>query len=444
MRINKFSHTFLIFPILLLLIQGVHAEWETPLYGDDTSIWIALFGLAIIGIFSLYISSEKIKDLTRGFADMQASQKEIETRQGILLGVIGERLETSTHGIRRHRELFEEHNGKPIDWDVIRNEMTRFRRDEHLLHDAMQDLQDFSQIRSGSLRIEPIAFDLAEMLKRLSHQVEPHYFLKRNELVYRFDPQQLAQITGDARRIEQILGILLTELGQGIYDSTVILAMRSIREDDQETVLFDLQVPQSNESIQMPDELLIEDVDLMQTQHSSRRLKSYLARELIRLMGGTLTPVLEHKEGIHYRITLPLRVEAAPDPVALPDTPLLIVTHNEPSALSIRDMLEGRLAPGQMDVHVSGDTGIMDLSLYETVIITYRSLQAGWSDRLREAQREYPLRLIVLKNGFERNQTIPEDLQVTRTLRMPLLPEKIAKAMLQDPNESFGYDVAAS
>ena len=426
----------------LFLSVGLHAEWKNAANGNETTIWIALFALAVVGVFALYFSSAKIKELTRKFSTMQNAQKEIETRQNVLLGVIGERLETSTHGIRRHRELFENQNGESLDWETIRSEMTRFRRDEHLLNDAMQDLQDFSQIRSGQLKLEDLPFGVSEMLKRLSHQVEPHYFLKRNELIYRFDPQRVAQLSGDSRRIEQILSVLLIELGQGVYDSTVVLSMMAGKEN--ETLTFDVLVPQSDEGVQMLEEMFIGGTDLEATQHSSRKLKSYIARELIRLMGGTITSVLEHEAGIHYRILLPLQVEAAVSPLSFPSAPLLIVSHNELTALSVGDMFEGGLSREQIDVYISGEATLPDLSQYETVVITYAALQAGWAERLRTFQEEYPLRLIVLKNGFERNLSIPEELAVVQTLRLPLLPEKLAEAMNKDPEEIDGYDEAVS
>jgi len=435
-----FLSILLTFPVWT---AALHAQDSLNSTGTDASIWIALFGLAIVGVFALYLSSEKIKELTRQFATMQAAQKEIETRQNVLLGVIGERLETSTHGIRRHREVFEGQSRESLDWDVINSEMTRFRRDESLLIDAMQDLQDFAKIRSAELELESTQFGITDMLKRLSHQVDPHYFLKRNELVYRLDPEQLAYITGDSRRLEQILSVILIELGQGVYDSTVILSMAASPSRNEMT--FDVLVPQSDEGVQMLDALFVEEEDIETAQHSSRRLKSYIARELIRLMGGELRSVLDHEEGIHYRIDLPLPSEASRTALrSVPDVPLLVVTHNEPAALSVSDMLIGRLSPGQIDVHIAGDGMVSDLSVYESIVITYAALQQGWTERLRILQKEYPIRLVVLKNGFERNLPISEELKVTQVLRMPLLPEKLAEALERDPEETMVYDAVAS
>jgi hypothetical protein len=426
----------------LIVSDGLYAEWQSDASGSDASIWIALFGLAVVGVLALYLSSEKIKELTRNFSTIQNVQKEIETRQNVLLGVIGERLETSTHGIRRYRELFENQNGESLDWEAIRSEMTRFRRDVHLLNDAMQEMQDFSQIRSGQLKLESLPFGVGEMLKRLSRQVEPHYFLKRNELIYRLDPQRIAQLTGDVHRVEQILSILLIELSQGVYDSSVVLSMMAGR--DNKTLTFDVLVLQGDEGVQMLEEMFIEGTDLEVTQHSGLKLKSYLARELVRLMGGTITSASEHGEGIRYRIVLPLHVESVASPLPFSNAPLLIVSHNELTALSVGDMLAGSLSREQIDVYNSGEATLPDLTRYETVVITYAALQADWAEHLRTFQEEYPLRLIVLKNGFERNLSIPEELAVVQTLWLPLLPEKLAEAMHKDPEKIDGYDEAVS
>jgi hypothetical protein len=395
----------------------------------DTTIWAALFGLAVIGVFALYLSSEKVKELTANFTTMQEAQTEIELKQNVILGVIGERLETSTHGIRRHREVFEEQSQGALSQEVIQNEMVRFRRDEHLLVDAMQDLNDFSQIRTGNMKLETAVFGVQEMLKRLERHVEPHYFLKRNELVYRFDPRVIDRMDGDVRRIEQILGVIMIELGQVAYDCTIILSMAP--DPQNKAVTFDLIVPESEEGTQVLDTLLESDNALMDAQYSSRKLKTFIARELIVLMGGTLTSVADHEFGIHYRIVLPLKAYVMESTVEMESasSPVLVVAHNEPVALSVSDMLVARCPSDQVDLHVLDDVHAPDLSHYGTIMITHAALTEEWIARLHEAQQKYPVRLIVLKAGYERNHPIPEKLDVIQTLKLPVLPEELYTAL---------------
>jgi hypothetical protein len=405
------------------LLAGVEAS------SDDTTIWAALFGLAMIGVFALYLSSEKVKDLTANYTTMREAQTEIELKQNVILGVIGERLETSTHGIRRHREVFEEQSQGEFSQEAIQNEMVRFRRDEHLLVDAMQDLNDFSQIRTGSLKLDTSIFGVHEMLKRLERHVEPHYFLKRNELVYRFDPRLISRMEGDAQRIEQILSVIMIELGQVAYDCTVILSM--IPSSGGDAITFDLVVPESEEGTQVLEEWLESDNKLRDTQYSSRKLKTYIARELIGLMGGTLTSVADHEFGVHYRIVLPLAVHAADAAVAFENifAPVLVVAHNEPVALSVSDMLAVRCQNDQVDLHVVNDVHAPEVFQYGTVIITHASLTTEWIALLQEVQQKRSLRLIVLKAGYERNHPIPEELNVIQTLKLPVLPEEIDTAL---------------
>jgi hypothetical protein len=336
--------------------------------------------------------------------------------------------------------VFEGQSSETLDWEAISSEMTRFRRDESLLLDAMQDLQDFSRIRLEKLQLERSTFGINEMLKRLSQKVEPHYLLKHNELVYRFDPTAIKQIHGDARRIEQILGTFLVELGQELYDSTVILSIGADR--DEAILTFDVQIPQGDIALQMREDILVEWGEGA-SHPSTRKLKNYIAHELIRLIGGTLRSIPNAGEEVHYRIALPLRVEADPSPEALPDAPLLIVSHSEPTALSVNDMLVGKLPQTQITRFVLGDETLHDLAVYETVVITYAALNEAWVHRLHSLQQAYPLRVIVLKNGFERNLPVPDDIDVAQTLRLPLLPDKLLEAMAKDPVASRQDAVAS-
>ena len=409
-----------------ITLHPVQAGNVSALSHNTDSIWMALFGLALVGVLALYLSSEKVKRLTRQYQKMQADQEEIALRQNMILEVIGERLETSTHGIRRHREVFEEQTRGVMDRDIIENEMVRFRRDEHLLIDALGDLSDFAQVRSGKLALEKKAFDMNDLLWELGRQVEPHYFLKRNELVYRFDPELIGSAVGDVGRIEQILRTFLIELGQVTYDCTIILAMQpDVRG---ESVTFDLLVPESEGGTQLLDDVF-SDARMEEVQHSSRKLKSYLARELIRLMGGRLHAVADHAFGLHYRIELPLVMTFPSKHLRLSSgVSTLIVAHNEPVALSVSDMLSGRSVPGA-DIVSADDAPSVDLSAYTTVVITYAALTETWTARLHKAQQKQPLRVVILKSGFQRTLPIPAELEDVRVLKLPILHEELAAVM---------------
>ena len=409
-------------------VYPVQASNTLAQSSNNDSIWMALFGLAVVGVLALYLASENVKNLTRQYQTMQAKQEEITLQQSVILGVIGERFETSTHGIRRHREVFEEQAQGSLDRDVIENEMVRFRRDEHLLVDALGDLNDFSQVRSGKLALEQKPFDLNDLLWELGQQVESHYFLKRNELVYHFDPELIGSAVGDAGRIEQILCTFLIELGQVTYDSTIILAMQY--DAQKEIVTFDLLVPESEGGTQLLDEVFSDVQMEEEVQHGSHKLKSYLARELIRLIGGHLHAVADHAFGLHYQIELPLAMTIPSMDVRLHSgASTLIVAHNDPVALSVSDMLSGRSVPGA-DVISAEDAPPFELSVYTTVIITYAALTEAWTARLRKAQQEKPLRVVILKSGFQRTLPVPEILKDVRVLKLPILHEELAAAMV--------------
>jgi len=400
----------------------------------DDSVWVAMFGLATIGVMALYLSSDKIKALKLQFQGMRAVQDDIELRQNIILGVIGERLETSTHGIRRHREVIEAQTQGTYDQEIMESEMVKFRRDEHLLMDALGDLNDFSQVRSGKLILNHVSFDLADLLWELGREVEPHYFLKRNELVYRFDPELIGTVAGDAKRLEQILRTILIEMGQVTYENTVILSLHPSSRGD--AITFDLLVPENNEEgmqLQLLDDMFSESPLIKEAHHSSRKLKSYLARELIRLMGGELTTMTDRDLGIHYRIVLPLDVKPAtlkrPEGLA---AATLIVAHNEPTALSVSDMLSGR-EPLSADILLEDAAIPDDFSRYKSVIITYTALTEAWIEALEAAQARQALRVIVLKSGFQRTLSLPTTLTDLRVLKLPVLSSDLLAELTYTP-----------
>ena len=415
----------------LFLANELHAEALQIAQGSQISIWTALVSLGAIGILLMYLSSIKVKSLTKKFQAMQQAQQSIEWQQSMILDVIGKRIKTSTHGIRRHRELFEQQAEEGIDPDAIRNEMVRFKRDESLLVDALADLNDFALIRSGTLPLEHTTFALKELLGDLSRHVEPHYFLKRNELVYRFDPKKMGSITGDIRRVEQILSTLLIELGRATYDETVTLSMQPSAERTK--LVFDVMVSRNDESLGSLDHVfkneLLEEQDV--TQYSSRKLKNYLARELIRLMGGDMKVASDSAHGVYFRIELPLVVA---DTLAQErhrlsaGAPVLVVAHNAAVALAVTDMISWRKIKEE-DVVIDQEPSLSSLSKYDTVVITYYSLTEAWIAQLHKEQQERPVRIIILKSGFQRTLSLPALLEDVQTLKLPLLADELHTAI---------------
>ncbi len=404
---------------ILLLTNILHAN---PYYdahsGSDTTIWIAIFGLAIIGIFALYLSSERVKSLSAEYETMSMIQDEIQLRHNVILWVIGDRLQRSTAGFRRHRELFDEQLRGLIDRKVLEEEMVRFRRDENLLLDTIKDLNDFSVIRSKKVEFKSEEFVLYDLLDRLLLHLEPHFILKRNQLVFGYDYNAIGRIKGDLDRIDQILTSLLLEIVQMTYESTVVLSIDMNREKRE--LIFDIDVPENQIDLEKYGELSANQ-DHTADQYSSRGLKNHIALEMIRLMGGSFS-VLYPQNGTKCRVILPVAsISKCKSTLSIDmDIHPLVIAQDENIAKALAKTLASLAGKDHIDISTPETVNEINFDAYDHILITYAALEKLESELLA-VQSKYHSNIAVFKTGFERNYPNPVGLKVYREISLPIL-----------------------
>ena len=134
---------------------------------DEQTFWIALFGLAIIGIFALFLSSDQIKKINKKHDHMLKIQSEIQQKQQMILEFMSEKIEVSTKGIVLHKEVLRQHSFEKMTEEFFQEEMERFEESEALLLDATHELVDFLQLKSGNLEIREESYKLSNILNEI-------------------------------------------------------------------------------------------------------------------------------------------------------------------------------------------------------------------------------------------------------------------------------------
>jgi hypothetical protein len=297
----------MVFFVALIMGGSAYGYAGTGTISSEWTVWLALFGLAIVGVLALFFSSSKIKALSEQYAALREAQEEFTLRQNVVLGIIGERLSASTNGMRRHREVFEEQtSSSAMDMTLVRSELARFRRDEKLLNDALHDLTDFAQIRSGSLSLHVEPFDLGLMLAQVEQAILPHYQLHRNRFDCRYDRSSGTMIEGDKDRIEQIVSLISNEMGQGVHDADIRLSVQPVYADG--VVRFEWTLAYVHRPSEILQNLFAGKSIITDTEYSNRKLKAYIAQGLIEQMGGRLTYGEDADGRRRYRLDLPLRI----------------------------------------------------------------------------------------------------------------------------------------
>ena len=400
----------------------------TGIYGlefvprDDVTIWIALFGLAVIGIFALYLSSEKVKELNRKYQKILESHKGIEKRLEKAMDYVQKRLELSAREAVRHREAFETTPVVALTDTFIREEFDRFRKEETLLLDTAQTIKDFLQIKRGDVAIKRERFRLPNTLKEIFGRLHGELAEKHDELIVRLEQGLVEELEGDSQRLEQILTTLLREVIHLTREKQILVSATA--EDGDKGLLLSVEVPHLHLN---PDELAWANTPLSinDTSMNDQELQHFISRELIRLMGGRLTVISENRSGSSWQVHLPFPVYATFTGEKTPCPHRIIILAGNFHSMKATEAL---LCPSCPEVscrgHLMGrrDDTLPDFKTADILVVDQEILTDNTIETIREVVQEHPLTVVVLQDSYEREAHQPLPPEVTDTILKPLMP----------------------
>ncbi len=268
--------------------KKVYVIKETSVEPIDTSLWTALFGLALVGILFMFLSSDQIKRLKSEHEKIKSKHKKLEERQHEVLSSMGENIHTIAK---------EAMNSTSIIADKIKNtrlhkEMKKVIHNENELLDITDDLIKFLRLKSKKVVIQNEVFNFNHVLNEVAGLL--HYTYKQNdtELIFNIDKKVPKYMLADSLQLGQILTNILEYLIQNSQSKEIKLEV---------SVLSSF-----NESLQLQfnifTDIVIENSDRLFDSYydeSARRyvgLGLFVAQELTHLMNGELV-VMDAKEG---------------------------------------------------------------------------------------------------------------------------------------------------
>ncbi len=174
----------------------------------------------------------------------------------------------------------------------------------------INDILDFSKIEAGRLDIAKEPFRLADMLDELA--ILMNVYASRKNLEFAIIPTNTVEgLVGDRQRIQQVLVNLLSNAIKFTDQGEVVLRIEVSKSiDDQETLSFNVR----DTGIGISDEKQVDIFSAFSQADSSisRRfggtgLGLAISRQLVALMGGSLTVKSQLGEGSEFSFVLPLQ-----------------------------------------------------------------------------------------------------------------------------------------
>jgi len=189
-----------LFLIITLLSIPVFAFSVEPESADQETLIIAMFGLGIIGIFALFLSSEQIRKLKIEHKKMRQQQEDMEKKQHDLL------LEMSRNILSITEEAIGDTN-KLVNLDEkdVRSKLSKVINTENTLLDITGDLIEFLKLKSKKVKILKNNFKLENLLNDILGQTSANYKNSNIELIFDVDDNIPDTLKSDTLNISKIL-----------------------------------------------------------------------------------------------------------------------------------------------------------------------------------------------------------------------------------------------
>ena len=301
---SRFFHSFILEnPQIETVTQEKvkYVEKKVFVEKEDQTLWVALFGLGIIGILSLFLSSDQLKNLRIRHKKIQERQNDIEKKQSLLLEKMGEKIKTVALKTVDDEKRLIATPLHEIDTQQILNQLENLKKHDEELLRTTYEMIDFLKIKSGNIVIKQEPFQLSNMLHKLTNMAAPYLKGANRTLHYNIDLDLTRYLVGDTARIYQILHNLLSDIFDNKDTKDVIL---NIKRTTPDRLVFCIE----NKGLYLTP-IQIEDLFVPtsweEIQKSKKEFSFFFINELVSNMKGTFYVTSNEKRGTIYELTLP-------------------------------------------------------------------------------------------------------------------------------------------
>jgi len=395
---------------------------------SDSTIWIALFGLAIVGILFMFLSSDKIKRLKKEHEKIKNKHKNLQRKQHEILSRMGENIHTIAKETMSHAGIMAE----KIKETPFYEEMEKMMCNENELLDVTKDLIEFLYLKSKKVVIQNEVFNFSHVLNEVAGTLNQTHKQNDMELIFDIDREIPRYMFSDSLHMGQILTNLLEYIVQHTQSQDIKLKVvtRSNFKDGQK-LYFTIN-----------SKLKIESAETLFTSYYDENLRRYvglglfIAKELTLLMEGSLE-VLNDEEGYQYfKLVLPIKEKnIGKYKYNLPSKELafkkiLIVDKNIDSSNAIEKLfsyfkLETTVISSRKFLDNMPDFSSYDIVALSDILFTSKVLK-----ELKQLKESKKLKIISINNLFSSNQ-LEFDNAIDVSMAKPVTQEYVFDTLIR-------------
>lgn len=156
---------------------------ENFFISPDNTLWIVLFGLAIVGILFIFLSFDKTRRLKEEHENIKLQHKNLEEKQHEVLANMGENIHTLAKETMSHTNQL----AKKVNTTNLAQDIDNIIYSKNELLDVTGDLIEFLRLKSKKVIIEKEVFNFNNVLNEVAGLLHNTYKQNDTELIFDID-----------------------------------------------------------------------------------------------------------------------------------------------------------------------------------------------------------------------------------------------------------------
>jgi len=387
---------------------------------DDFTIWSALFGLGIVSLIALFLSSEQLVNFKKYIYDKQEKRDKIEQKQNQLLSNMGENIQTIAQETTATAKKLAIENER----GNIEKDLERVLNSEHKLLALTTNLIEFLKIKSKNVELVNESLNLSNLLNDITGTLKANTKEIDLELMYDVKSNIPEHIIGDTLNLSKVLHNILLYFVNNNAKEIKITISKDFAFSTKENLYFTIQ---SDAKIDIGYEEEIFSSKYNENTDSYDTLELFVASELANLINGELVAKNDKKNHLEFTLKVPFKEEkklkSAKEVV---DTKkVLIVDSLSSSSVVIKDIFLNLKHKAKTLTKQTFLTNIPNFSQYDIVLIDEKL----FTNNIVEALRKANPKIISLNSLFKTQKNLSNTKIADIELSKPLISSELKKTI---------------
>ena len=297
---------------------------------NQRNVFMALFIVSGLILLGIYLSFRMFRHKRQARQEMERRKKleQVDRLKDQFIANTSHELRTPLHGMIGLAESLRDGTAGTVNPEMEKN-LSMIVHSGNRLSALINDLLDFSKLKSNQLELEPRPIDLKVITDVVIQGISP--LIEQKELnIINSIPSSLPAISADENRIQQILFNLIGNAIKFTEKGTVTI-QASETDDGVQVDIIDTGIGISKNKLKTIFDVFIQGDGSTERAHSGTGLGLTITKQLVELHGGVISVESMEGEGSTFTFTLP---KAGEEPEMILDS----AAYPEPSLSKLLDL----------------------------------------------------------------------------------------------------------